>query len=101
MRASFGFLLARIRRIDLVQIVHRDDKPFQYMRAVERLIEVVLRAAGDDVLLMLDKIADHGLQAELTRLAVGDADHVHAEGDLQIGVFIQIGQHLVGIDVAL
>ena len=41
-------------------------------------------AAGDDVFLMADEVPQHRLQPHLHGLALGDGDHVHAEGDLQV-----------------
>ena len=50
---------------------------------------------------MADEVADHGFQAHLHWLALGDGHHVHAEGDLQVGILVQVVQHLLGIRVLL
>ena len=64
-----------------------------------RLLQVVLRAAGDDVLLMADEVPQHRLQPHLHGLALGDGDHVHAEGDLQVRILVEHFQHLVRVGV--
>ena len=65
------------------------------------LLQFVAGAAGDDVLLVADVVADERLEAELHGLAVGDGHHVDAHRHLQVGIFIKDVEHLLGINVAL
>ena len=96
-----GGLAAADEADDLVEVIHGDDQPFEYVGARLGLFQFVAGAAGDDVFLMADVVADERLEAELHGLAVGDGHHVDAHRHLQVGIFIKDVEHLVGIDVAL
>ena len=89
----------------LVLLAQGDDfqirQPLQNVRAGFRLLQVVLRAAGDDVLLMADEVPQHRFQPHLHGLALGDGDHVHAEGDLQVRILVEHFQHFVRVGVLL
>ena len=99
-----GFRFLRVlrganQRDDLVEVVHRNHQTLQNVRAGFRLLQVVLRAAGDDVLLMADEVPQHRLQPHQHGFALGDGNHVHAEGDLQVRIFVEHFQHLVRVCV--
>ena len=85
---------------DRVKIIHRDHQALQDMLSGLRLLELVLCAAGDDVLLVRNIAADQPQQRQLHGLAVRNGDHVHAESDLQVGHAVEMRQHLLRIDVA-
>ena len=69
------------------------------MGAGERAVQLVAGARGHDVFAVADVVADGAPERELARLAVGDGHEVHAEGDLQIAVLEQVGQHLFRVGV--
>ena len=96
-----GGLAAADEADDLVEVVHGDDQPFEDVGARLGLLQFVAGAAGDDVLLVADVVADERLEAELHGLAVGDGHHVDAHRHLQIGILVEDVEHFLGIDVAL
>ena len=83
----------------LVEVVHRHHQAFEDVGAGERAVQLVAGARGHDVFAVADVVADGAPERELARLAVGDGHEVHAEGDLQIAVFEQVGQHLFRVGV--
>ena len=86
---------------DFVQVIQGDHQAFQDMGAGFGLRQVILGAAGNDLLLIVDIAGNKLLQGQLLRLAADDGDHVDAEGDLQVGILIEIGQDPGGIHIPL
>ena len=84
---------------DLIQVVHGNHETFQNMCPCPGLLEIIFRTAGDHMLLVLDEIMNHGLEAHLNGLAVRDGHHVHAERHLQITVFVQVCKNLLRVRV--
>ena len=70
-------------RDDLVEVVERDQVALEHMRAVDRLPELELRAAHDDLALEVEVVADELEQGERARNAVDESDGVVAEGRLE------------------
>ena len=69
------------------------------MRAGQSFIQIVLGAAADNLLLMLQIIIEHLLEVEHSGLAVNQRQHYGAECFLELGVFIEIVEHYRRIDV--
>ena len=65
------------------------------------LLQLIFRTAGNDLLLVFNIAGDQFLEAQQLRLATDDGDHVHAEGDLQVRILVQISQHPQRIHIAL
>ena len=65
------------------------------------LAELIFRAAGDDLLLVIHIVGDQLFEVEEHRLAAGNRNHVDAEGNLQVGILVEVGEHPLGIDVTL
>ncbi len=65
------------------------------------LVQVVLRPAADDVLLVVQVVADDLVQRQYLRLAVHQCQHDGPEGVLELGVLVEGVQHHVGVDIAL
>ena len=86
---------------DFIQIVYSNDEAFQYVSLCLCTLQLEFRAASDYPLLMGDEVANHALQSHLHRLAVCNGHHVHAEGYLQVGILVQVIQHLLRISVLL
>ena len=64
------------------------------------LRQIVLAAADDDLLAVLDEVQQHPLQAEQPRLAIHQRQQRDAEGLLQRRQLEQVGQHLARLDGA-
>ena len=99
---------------NLVDVVKRLQQTFQNMRAGERLVEVKARAAGDNVLLMLQIVVHHVAQGEDFRLPVDQREHVRAErllhrrvlveriqDDLRVNIFLQFDDDAHPLPVGL
>jgi len=86
---------------DTVEVVQRHFEPLQHVAAVVGLVEVVLGAAADDVLAVLDEDGERLLEREGLRCAVDQAQHVDAERHLQVGLVEQGVQNRVGLGIAL
>ena len=86
---------------DLVDVVQRDQQALQDVAAGLGLVQVVLGPAADDVLLVVQVVADDLVQRQYLRLAVHQRQHDGAEGVLQLGVLVEGVQHHVGVHVAL
>ena len=98
--------LHRVRAVaddtdNLVDVVQRDQQAFQNVGARLGLVQIVARAAHDDVLLVLEVMVEHLVQGEHFRLAVHQRQHDRAEGFLHLRVLVQVVEHDGGIDVAL
>ena len=88
-------------RDDLVDVVERDDVALQDMRALLGFLQLVARAAHDDVLLVEDVVMQHLLERHDARDAVDERQHDDAEADLQLGVLVELVQHHLRDGVAL
>lgn len=82
-----------------VDIAYRYDQPFEDMAPLFRLVQIEQSTAQDNLLLILDVMADDFHEAELLGLAVGNHHHIDAERDLEIGIFIEIGQQRGNVGV--
>ena len=70
------------------------------MGAFLRFFELVLRAAGDDVFLVLDVVMKHLLEVQHLRLAVDEREHDDAEAVLELRVLVELVQDDVRVRVA-
>src|SRR5215208_4116413 len=92
---------------DRVDVIDGDLEPLEDVLAVERLVEVELRAADDDVVPVRDVVLQHVLERhhlrhELPGVRVGDErQHDDAERRLQVGVLVELVQHDARDRVAL
>ena len=84
---------------DLVDIVDGDLEAFENVLALERLLELELGAADDDLVTMRDEVHEHlaechHLRHELLRRRIGhEREHDHAERRLHRGVLVQLIEH--------
>ena len=65
------------------------------------MVEVELRAAEDDLALIVHIVADDLHQSHLERFAARDGDHVDAEGRFEVGIFIENFQNGGNVGVPL
>ena len=86
---------------NLVDVVKRDDEAFQNVQALLCAVKVVLRPAGDDLLLEGEVMGEHLPEVEHLRLAVHKGKHDDAEGILQLGVLVELVQDDVRVHVLL
>ena len=80
-------------------MIQRLQQSFQDMGALLAFVEVIPGSPGDDIDLMLQELLQHLLQVQHLGLAVHDAEHVHAEGILQLGMLIELVQDHIGIHI--
>ena len=62
------------------------------MRTLLRLIQIILRASGEDIDLMLQILVENLLEVQDLRLAVHDTEHDDTEGGLKLGMLIKLVQ---------
>ena len=62
------------------------------MRTLLRLIQIILRASGEDIDLMLQILVENLLEVQDLRLAVHDTEHDDTEGGLELGMLIKLVQ---------
>ena len=77
-------------RDDLVEVLERDQVALEDVRTPLGALEPELGPPGDDLLLVVDVVAEQRLQAEGARRAVDERDHVRAERRLQRRVLVQV-----------
>ena len=65
---------------DFVQVVHRDNQPFQDVRLLFRLVKLIFGAAGHHFLLVGDVILYCFNQPQLYRAPLGNGYHVDTNG---------------------
>ena len=108
-------LRARLRRVlrladdldHLVDVVDGDLEPLEDVLALERLVEVELRAADDHLVPVRDVVLEqllepHHLRHQLPARRVGDErEHDHAERRLHLRVLVELVQHHARDRVAL
>ena len=82
-------------------MIQRDQKTGQYVLAFTGALQIVLRAAHDDLAAVLQKMDQHFLQGQDTRLVVDQRQHDDAKGRLQLRVGVKLVQHHLGNRVAL
>ncbi len=101
--AQFGIVrrlgLANERN-HLIKHVQRPQQPFQDVGPLPGLLQLVLAAAHDHILPVLQEMDQHALQAQQPRLAFDQRQQRHAEGLLQRGQLEQVRQHLARLDGA-
>ncbi len=73
----------------------------QDVHALLGLAQAELRAAHDDVDLVVDPVRDEPVERQRARHAVDDREHVRAEVLLQLGVLVQVVQHDLGDGIPL
>ena len=66
------------------------------MSTIARFAQFEHRAASHDFAAVFEEVQNHFTQIEQFRLAIDQRDHVHAEGVLQLRVFVQIVQNDFG-----
>jgi hypothetical protein len=88
-------------RDDLVERVERLEVAAQDVHALLGLAQAELRAADDDLDLVLDPVRDEPVERERARHAVDDREHVGAEVLLQLRVLVQVVQHDLGDGIPL
>ena len=86
---------------EVVDIRQRHRQAFQHMAAFAGLAQVKDGAAGDNFAAVLQEDLDQILQVAQLGLAIDQGHHVHAEGVLQLGLFVQVVQHHLGHFAAL
>ena len=89
------------QRDDLVDVIERDEQAFQNVAARLCLVQIVLRAPADDILLVLDVVVDHLLERKHLGHAVHQGEHDRTERVLHLRVLVQRIQHDVRIRVPL
>ena len=88
-------------RDDLVERVERLEVAAQDVHALLGLAQAELRAADDDLDLVVDPVRDEAVERQRARHAVDDREHVRAEVLLQLRVLVEVVQHDLGDGVAL
>ena len=91
----------RIRAMTSSRFVHRDQVALEYVRALLGAAQLVLRAANDDLALVIDVVPEHLAQRQRARDVVDQRDHVHAERRLQRRVLVELVEHDLRDRVAL
>ena len=88
---------------DLVDVVLRDEESLQQVLALARLLEVVLRAAGDDLLLIGEVFIENVAQGEDLRLllVIDQREHIDGEAGLELRLREQAIQNDLRVRVAL
>ncbi len=83
-------------RNHLVHVGDRHSKAFQNMPPVTRFAQLEHGAACHHLTAMINEGRNHLLQVQRARLTVDQGHHIHAEGVLQLGVFVKVVQHHLG-----
>ena len=86
---------------NLVNVIQRLQQALQNVGPGQRLVQVVLGAAGDDFLLVADVVIDHLPQVQYLGLTVHQRQHVGAEGLLHGGVLVEVIEDDLGMHVLL
>jgi hypothetical protein len=87
---DIGIARAANQLDDFVDVLDRDEQPLEDVEPRLLLAKLVLRAAHDDVALVVDVVLDDREQPERPWHAVDQRDHVHAEGGLKLGVLVEL-----------
>ncbi len=87
--------LAFADRLDhFVQVVQRDEQPFQNVGSLAGFAQLIFRAPGNDFEAVLDVDDDRAAQTQCYRLAPIQRQHIDAEGRLQGGGLEELILHL-------
>ena len=89
------------RRDDLVNEIEGLDETFDDVQALFGNIEAVLRAAGDDIDLVIDIGLQRIEQVECARHTTDEGDHVDAEARLQRRGLPEVVEYDLGVGVSL
>jgi len=65
------------------------------------LVQLKLRAAGDDLLAVFNVDLQGALEGQHAGLTLHQGQQMHAEGGLQGGIFVELIEHLLGLGAAL
>ena len=84
------------RRDHRVQVVERDEQPFEDVGALLGPGQVVAAAPDHDRAAMVEEVAQQGAQGQHLGLAVDDRQHVHAVADLELGHLVERVQNDLG-----
>ncbi len=87
---GLGIARAADQRDHLVEVGERDQQTLEDVRALLGAAQLVLRAAHDDLALVVDVVADHLAQRQRARHVVDQRDHVDAERGLQRRVLVEL-----------
>ena len=94
----------RLRRLhdlhDLVDVVNRNLVALEDVRPRPRLVQIELRAAGDDRLLMRDVMVENLRQGQHLRLVVDNRQHIDGKGVLQLRVLVKLVEQDLRVHVA-
>ena len=82
---------------DLVDVMQRDQEPFDDVRALPRLAKLVLRPPPDHVDAVVDEQPEKFLQRQRLGPAVDQRQHDHAEGVLQRRELEELVEDDVGV----
>ena len=86
---------------DVVHDVHGAGEALQDVGPLLGLVQVVLGAPADDLVLELDIPLQHGLEAHHLGHAAVQRQQVDAHGVLQLGVAVELVQHHLGVGLFL
>ena len=96
-----GVLRAADHLDDRVEVVERDQQALDDVVALLGLLQLVARAPGDDVDLVVDVVADHLGEVQRPGDAVDEREHDHAEAVLQLRVLVELVQDDLRVGAAL
>ena len=86
---------------DLVDVLLGDEQTLEQMRALERFLEVELRAAHDDLFLEGEVLVENVPQGQdlRLRLVIDQREHVHGERGLHLRLGEEPVEHDLGVGV--
>ena len=80
----------------LVDVVDGNEQSLEDVHALERLVEVELRATGDHIDLVIDVVAQHLGKGEGAGHAVDEREVDDTEVGLQLGALVEVVEHDLG-----
>ena len=86
---------------DGIEVVDGDDEALQDVGPLLSLAQLVLCAADDHIVAVVDVMEDHLPQAKQLRAPFDQGDVVDRETGLELGVLVKLIQHHVGDGIAL
>ena len=78
---------------DLVDVVHGDEQALTDVEVLLGLVQVILRAAGHHVDLVVDVVGEHLAQGQRARHAIYERDVDDAKVGLQLRALVQVVEH--------
>ena len=96
-----GVLRAADHLDDRVEVVEGDQQAPDDVVALLGLPELVARAPGNDLDLVVDVVADHFGEVQRARHAVDEREHDHAETVLQLRVLVELVEDHLRVRAAL